>query len=51
MNWYHLASLALGVGCIVLGALVPATAPYLLPAGGALLLGTDAAKVIGSKPE
>jgi hypothetical protein len=36
-SWIHLAWAALGVGSIIVGAMVPATAPYLIPTGAGLL--------------
>lgn len=37
MDWKTLATVALGLGAGVLGALVPATAPFALPVAGLLL--------------
>lgn len=36
MNWNRFAFIALGVGCFVASAFIPAAAPYLIPAGAAL---------------
>lgn len=49
MDWKHLASLALGVGCVIASALIPATAPYLLPAAVPLLVATNVRKVVPAK--
>ena len=45
MNREHLTRFLLGVGAIAVGALLPATAPYLLPVGASLLLFTNPKRV------
>jgi hypothetical protein len=45
VNREHLTRLLLGVGAIAVGALLPATAPYLLPVGASLLLFTNPHKL------
>ncbi len=51
MSWKRIATLAIGVGAIVAGTLIPAAAVYLIPVGVGLLgLGTNAEKHL-AKPE
>lgn len=51
MSWKRIATLALGVGSVVAGALIPAVAVYLVPVGVGLLgLGTNGEKVFAKKP-
>lgn len=52
MSWKRIATLALGVGSVVAGTLIPAAAVYLVPVGVGLLgLGTNAEKQLGPKPK
>ncbi len=47
-NWYRLATILGGVACAVVGALVPATAPFAFPAAAGLI--GLAIPIPGAKP-
>lgn len=50
MDWKHIATIALGAGCLVASVLLPATAPVLSPIGGALLLMSNPVRAVKGAP-
>lgn len=46
MDFKHLGAIIVGAACITVGALVPATAPVLVPLGGGLLLVSNPRKIM-----